>query len=250
MIIHRLKAPVQAYGMGPSIVPSAPLRELAAGELLHVKERIGKWLHVSLPAEKEVDTMSQKAIAMEDSFIPHHAVMEKARYQIDDRVAGRFPNPPSHVLMRAISWAQKQPWKPSERLEKFFSDHVVEHFPGKVNGVAQDGHYVIQRQKGAIPERLACLEWCILDRRQRMLRSWKWSFGGMLTAWAVGGAIFVLRPRPRRVYQRYIGWLVWCSFIVAPFSALGTYAYAQSAFSAAVMSSSLSGLLFHDLFFE
>lgn len=252
MVLHRLQAPVTAYGMGPSMVPSAQFRELAAGEIVDVVERFNRWMRVRLPAE-DIDPLSQKTILMENSLIPCDVALEPTRLQVNDRVAGRFSNSPSHLVMKFIWWAQQDrylPWKPSERVEKFFSDHVVEHFPGKISGASRDGCFVIQRGKGAIPERLACLDWCILDRKQRMRRSFAWAYGGMLLAWGVGGATFALSPRPRRVYQRYVGWLVWCSLIVAPFSALGTYAYAQSAFSSAVMSSSLCGLLFHDLFYE
>jgi len=253
----RVRTPVQAFGIGPGDVPSAPIRELAAGDLIEVGERLGhsKWLRVRLPLETEINPMSETDLKMQNSVIPIDTELEQGTRQLDDRVAGRFPVAPAHLLMRYIWYLQESKYipdglKPTKSMEKFLADACVEHFPGKVFGITQEGLYVIQRGKGNIPERLGCADWCILDRRQRIKRSFIWSYGGLVFAASLGGLFFISKPTKRKTFQGYMGWLVWSTILVAPFSAIGTFAFCQSAFSSAVMSTSMCGLLLHDFFYD
>lgn len=253
----RVRTPVHAFGVGPGDVPSAPIRKLAAGELIEVGEKLGKskWLRVRLPLAKEIDPMSDKSLEMQNSIIPIETELQEGARQLNDRVAGRFPVAPAHLLMRYVWYLQTSKYipdamRPTKSLEKFLADACVEHFPGKVYGITQEGLYVIQRGKGNVPERLGCEEWCMLDRKQRIKRSFTWSYAGLVFAASLGGIFFVLRPTRRKTFQGYLGWLIWSTLVVAPFSAIGTFAFCQSAFSSAVMSSSMCGLLAHDFFYE
>jgi len=255
VVYYILRAPAQAFGISPSLVPSAPVRKLNDGDLIEIGEKVGPWYRARLPVEDKIDPMTDKEIEWQSSFVHQDTIMEKSIYQPGQNVAGRFPVDPAHLLLRRIWWLREFQYVPDifklpKDYDKKVGDAVVEHFPGKIIGLMKDNTYVIQRGKGNIPERLNAMDWCILARKPRIKRAFYWSYAGFILAAGVGGIHTAITSNKRQNYRTYVGWLVWGGLIVTPCCALGTYAYCQSAFSSLVMTSSMCGLLAHDLFYE
>lgn len=230
------------------------LSELASGDLVETASDVDtgrEWILVRSPLEDRVAGMSETPLQYLDGWL-HNAQLERTDVQLGDKVAARV-SPDSHPCYDVLR--QLPAYRGDASLPAWIVGSVSEHHTGKVGGVLRNGHFLVQRPSGAIPERIGGPRTMLLKPKERKRITGKAAIIGFLLSTTLGVSAHIYSwLRGERydcgptAYPQVVGWTSLTATILSPLATIPCYLFANSQASTICVVMGLNLLFYQDLF--